>query len=78
MSKKVQMTIRKELMSYQYGWKTREVMRLIYKRAGVVYSETHVYRLLHRWGFRHKVPLKRHFKTASMKEKEEFKKKLLR
>jgi len=77
-SQKVQMRIRKELMSYRYGWKTREVMRLIYKRAGIVYSETHIYRLLHRWGFRHKVPLKVSVNSASMQEKEEFKKRLLR
>lgn len=55
-------------MSYPYGWKTREVMRLIYKRTGVVYSETHIYRLLHKGGFRHKVPLKRSINSASMQE----------
>ncbi|MEM3158603.1 MAG: helix-turn-helix domain-containing protein, partial [Nitrososphaerales archaeon] len=57
-SQRVQMSIRKHLRSYPYGWKTREVMRLIYRRAGVVYSETHVCRLLHKWGFRRKVPIK--------------------
>lgn len=77
-SQKVQVSIRKQLMSYPYGWKTKEVMRLIYRKAGVIYSETHVCRLLHKWGFRRKVPIKSHFKTASMKEKEEFKKRLLR
>jgi putative transposase len=77
-SQKVQMSIRKELRSYPYGWKTREVMRLIYKRAGVVYSETHICRLLQKWGFKRKVPIKSHFSTASMEEKEDFKKRLLR
>jgi transposase len=72
------MSIRKELMSYPYGWKTREVMRLVYKRSGVIYSETHICRLLHKWGFRKKVPIKSHVSTASMQEKEEFKKRLLR
>jgi transposase len=77
-SQKVQMSVRKELKSNPYGWKTREVMRLIYRRAGVVYSETHICRLLQKWGFRRKVPIKRHFKTASMQEKDDFKKRLPR
>ena len=77
-SQKVQVSIRKQLKSNPYGWKTREVMRLIYKRAGVVYSETHICRLLQKWGFRRKVPLKRSINSASMKEKEDFKKRLLR
>ncbi len=74
---RLQVSIRKQLRSYPYGWKTREVIRLIYKRAGVIYSETHICRLLHRWGFRRKVPIKSHFGTASMEE-EDFKKRLLK
>jgi transposase len=77
-SQKVQVSIRKQLRSYPYGWKTKEVMRLIYKRAGIMYSETHICRLLQKWGFRRKVPLKRSINSASMKEKEDFKKMLLR
>lgn len=73
-SAKVMMKVRKELISYPYGWKTREVMRLIYKRTGVTYSETHIYRLLHKWGFRHKVPLKRSINSDLCRRRRSLKK----
>ena len=38
------------------------------------YHFTHVYRLMHRWGFKEKVPQRRHVNTAPMEEKEDFKK----
>jgi transposase len=50
-------------------------MDIIYKRTGVRYHEVHVYRLLHKWGFKPKVPQRRFVSTASSKEeKEQFKK----
>ncbi|MGB6628102.1 MAG: winged helix-turn-helix domain-containing protein [Nitrososphaeraceae archaeon] len=35
---------------------------------------THVYRLLHKWGLKQKVPRKVHVNTASEQEKGQFKK----
>ena len=34
----------------------------------------HIYRLMHKWGFKQKVPRKVHVNTASKEEKEHFKK----
>jgi transposase len=49
--------IRRELSESPSGWKAKEIMDIIYKRTGVRYHhEVHVYRLLHKWGFRPKVP----------------------
>jgi len=41
---------------------------------GVTYHYTHIYRLLHRWGFKLKVPRPRRVNTASKGEKTAFKK----
>ncbi|MGB6628822.1 MAG: winged helix-turn-helix domain-containing protein, partial [Nitrososphaeraceae archaeon] len=41
------------------GWKAKEIMNIIYQRTGVRYHEVHVYRLLHKWGFKPKVPQRR-------------------
>ena len=39
------------------------------------YHYTHIYRLMHKWGFKQKkVPRKVHVNTASKEEKEDFKK----
>jgi putative transposase len=58
------------------GWTTtRQAHDLIVNESGIHYHYTHVYRLLHRWGFKQKVPRKvLHVNTASNEEKEEFKK----
>ena len=37
----------------------RQVMDLIYRKTGVRYHGVHIYRLLHKWGFKSKVPQKR-------------------
>ena len=49
-------------------------MDLIYKKTGVRYHEVHIYRLLHKWGFKPNVPQKRFVNSASAKEKKRFKK----
>ncbi len=49
-------------------------MNVIQKKTGIKYNEVHIYRLLHKWGFEPKVPQKRFVKTATRKEKKEFKK----
>ena len=61
--------------SNKQGWTTKQVEEMIIKKGGVKYHYTHVYRLLHKWGFKLKVPRKRHINTASKEEeKEAFKK----
>ena len=72
--KDVIVKIRKELTDSDTGWDFRQVMDLIYKKTGVRYHEVHIYRLLHKWGFKSKVPQKRFVNTASAKEKKRFKK----
>jgi putative transposase len=66
--------IRRELSENPSGWKAKEIMNIIHKKAGVRYHEVHVYRLLHKWGFKPKVPQRRFVNIASKEEKEAFKK----
>ena len=70
----VMIQIKNELVDSNTGWDFRQVMDLIYKKTGVRYHEVHIYRLLHKWGFKSKVPQKRFVNTASAKEKMKFKK----
>ena len=72
--KDVMIKIRQELTDSNIGWDFRQVMDLIYNKTGVRYHEVHIYRLLHKWGFKSKVPQKRFVKTASVMEKRKFKK----
>lgn len=67
--------IRKRLAeSNKQGWTTQQVNDIIVRESGIQYHYTHVYRLLHKWGFKQKVPRKVHVNTASKNEKEKFKK----
>ena len=68
--------VRKELSENPAGWKVKQIMNIIYERTGVRYHEVHVYRLLHKWGFKPKVPQRRFINSASKEEKEAFKKRL--
>ena len=70
----VSMGIRNTLMESKQGWTTKQVNELIVRESGIHYHYTHVYRLLHKWGFKQKVPGRVHVNTASDKEKKEFKK----
>ena len=72
--KEIMVKIRQELADSNTGWDFRQVMDLIYKKTGVRYHEVHIYRLLHKWGFKSKVPQKRFVNTASAKDKIRFKK----
>ena len=72
--KDVMVKIRKELTDSNTGWDFRQVMDFIYNKTGVRYHEVHIYRLLHKWGFKPKVPQKRFVNTASIKDKKKFKK----
>ena len=66
--------IKNELSSGKQGWNTKQVEDLIVKKSGIRYHYTHIYRLMHKWGFKQKVPRKVHVNTASKEEKEDFKK----
>ena len=66
--------IKKELKESKQGWATKQVEELIIKKSGIKYHYTHIYRILRKWGFRQKVPRKVHVNTASVDEKEAFKK----
>ena len=74
LSKEVQMEIKKEISSRGQGWTTDQVTQLIAEKGKVKYHFTHVYRLMHKWGFKEKVPQRRHINTASIEEKQDFKK----
>lgn len=74
LSEEVQMKIKRELSSRKEGWTADQVVQLIAERGHVSYHFTHVYRLMHKWGFKEKVPQRRHVNTASIEEKEDFKK----
>jgi putative transposase len=64
-----------ELSSRKEGWTTKQVEDLIIRKSGGIrYHYTHIYRLMHEWGFKQKVPRKVHVNTASREEKERFKK----
>lgn len=72
--KDVILKIRKKLSENKQGWSTKQVNNMLVKEGGVQYHYTHVCRLLHKWGFKQKVPRKIHVNTASKQEKEQFKK----
>ena len=66
--------IRKKLTESKQGWSTKQVNDMIVQESGIRYHYTHVYRLLHKWGLKQKVPRKVHVNTASEQEKGQFKK----
>jgi putative transposase len=72
--KEVAVRIRKELLGSKQEWTTKQVRDIIFREGGVRYHYTHVYRILHKWGLKQKIPRKVHTNTASSKEKEDFKK----
>ena len=66
--------IKQELSDSNTGWDFRQVTNIIQKRTGVRHHEVYTRRLLHKWGFKSKVPQKRFVRRASRKEKNIFKK----
>jgi putative transposase len=66
--------ISKKLTESKQGWSTKQVNDMIVQESGIQYHYTHIYRLLHKWGFKHKVPRKVHVNSASEQEKGQFKK----
>jgi transposase len=76
LSEEVQVEIKREISSRKQGWTTEQVTQLIEERGHVKYHFTHIYRLMHRWGFKEKVPQRRHVNTAPIEEKQDFKKRM--
>ncbi len=74
MSEEVSFSIKKELSNSKQGWTTKQVEELIIKKSGIKYHYTHIYRILRKWGFKQKFQEKVHVNTASLEEKEIFKK----
>ena len=75
LSEEISYQIKKELQESNHGWTTKQVEELIIKKSGgIKYHYTHIYRILRKWGFLQKVPRKVHINTASLEEKEAFKK----
>ena len=67
--RKVVYEIKKELSSRKEGWTTKQVEDLIVRKSGGIrYHYTHIYRLMHKWGFKQKVPQKTYVNTASKEE----------
>jgi transposase len=66
--------IKKELKESKHGWSTEQVEKLIIRKSGIKYHYTHIYRILRKWGFKQKVPRNVHVNTASLEEKNDFKK----
>ena len=73
-SEEVVYQIKKELKESNQGWTTKQVEELIVKKSGIKYHYTHIYRILRKWGFKQKIPRKVHVNTASLEEKDAFKK----
>ena len=76
LSPQVVFKIRKKLTESRQGWSTKQVNDIILQEGGIKYHCVHIYRLLHKWGFKQKVPRKVHVNTASKEEKDTFKKEL--
>ena len=66
--------VRKKLKERKQGWTTQHVNEMIVKQGNVHYHQIYIYTLLHKWGFKQKVPRKVHVNTTSQKEKKQFKK----
>ena len=72
--KEVVYQIKQELQESIQGWTTKQVEQLIIKKSGIKYHYIHIYRILRKWGFKQTAPRKVHVNTASVEEKEAFKK----
>jgi len=74
LSEELQSRIVKRLEENPYGWTTRAVTEIIRREGGVVYSERHVIRLMHKWGFERIKPRQRHVFADERERKRFFKK----
>lgn len=76
LSNEVSLRIRRNLKESKQGWTTKQINDMIIRESGKSYHYTHIYKILHKWGFKLKVPRKVHVNTASKEEKDAFKKEL--
>ena len=74
LSNEISLRIRRILKESKQGWTTKQVSDMILKESGKTYHYVHVYKILHKWGFKLKVPRKVHVNTASKEDKNDFKK----
>lgn len=74
LSAEIEYRIKTILGESNTGWTTKQIEELIIEESGIKYHHTHIYRVVKKWGFKQKVPRKVHVNTASLEEKEEFKK----
>ncbi len=75
MSRQMEYRIKIILKENNQGWTTKQVENMIIQQSGIKYNHNYIYYILRRWGFKQKVlPRKVHVNTASMEEKEDFKK----
>ena len=65
LSEGIAIRIRNKLKERKQGWTTQQVHEMIVKEGKVRYHQIYVYILLHRWGFKLKMPRKVHVNTAS-------------
>lgn len=72
----IALKIKRKLIESKHGWSTKQVEDMIIKESGVKYHYIYIYRLLHKWGFKEKVPKRVHVNTASKEDKDLFKKQL--
>jgi transposase len=76
LSNEVSLRIRRNLKESKQGWTTKQINDMIIRESGKSYHYTYIYKILHKWGFKLKVPRKVHVNTASKEEKDAFKKEL--
>ena len=61
-----------------HGWTAKQVEEMTMQESGVRCHHNYIYRILRKWGFKQKVPRKVHVNTATMVEKNDFKKRPVR
>ena len=74
LSLKVVLKIRKRLTESRQGWTTKQVNDIIVQEGGIKYHYVHIYRLLHKWGFKQKV-LERYMSILHLRKRKMFSKK---
>lgn len=76
LQQEIVLKIKRKLIESKQGWSTKKIQDMIIRESGggVKYHYIYIYRLLHKWGFKLKVPRKVHINTASKEEKDAFKK----
>jgi putative transposase len=76
LSQEIVLKIRRKLTESKQGWSTKQIQDMIIRESGggVKYHYIYIYRLLHKWGFKLKVPRKIHINRASKEERGAFKK----